>query len=119
MTTATHQDAVGELPKLAHHDTSDFTKELDEKEKVGRDSASDSVEIAEEKVAGYGDHVLDGEDDKPTFHNGEPVITTGKDVSYFAVDIRDDGDEALTFRSMVLGTVFAGLGAALCQVRWF
>jgi hypothetical protein len=46
----------------------------------------------------------------------EPVITTGSDVSKYVVDIRDDGDSALTFRSLVLGTVFAGLGSALCQV---
>lgn len=49
--------------------------------------------------------------------NGEPVITTGCDVSRFLVDTRDDGDPAFTFRSAVLGTIFAGLGAALCQVN--
>lgn len=48
--------------------------------------------------------------------NGEPVIRSGADVSNFLLDIRDDGDPALTFRSMVLGTVFAALGAAMCQV---
>ena len=48
--------------------------------------------------------------------NEEAIISTGEDVSRFVVDLRDDGDDALTFRSMVLGTVFAGLGAALCQV---
>ncbi|PIL26670.1 transporter [Ganoderma sinense ZZ0214-1] len=50
---------------------------------------------------------------------GEPVITTGLDVSRFLVDTRDDGDPALTFRSLVIGTVFAGLGAALCQIYLF
>lgn len=49
------------------------------------------------------------------FVNGEPVIRNGEDVSNFLFDIRDDGDPALTFRSMVLGTVFAALGAAMCQ----
>lgn len=49
--------------------------------------------------------------------NGEPVIRTGEDVSNFLLDVRDDGDPALTFRSAVLGTVFAALGAAMCQVR--
>ena len=48
--------------------------------------------------------------------NGEPVITSGRDVSRFVVGLRDDGDPALTFRSLFLGTVMAGLGAALCQV---
>ena len=56
---------------------------------------------------------------KPIFHNGEPVITAGRDVSRFVVDIRDDEDTALTFRSMFLGTIFAGMGAALSQVSDF
>ena len=59
------------------------------------------------------------DDSKPILHNGEPVITTGLDVSRFVVDIRDDEDTALTFRSMLLGTVFAGMGAALSQVSNF
>jgi hypothetical protein len=46
---------------------------------------------------------------------GEPVIKDGKDVSRFAVDLRDDGDPPLTFRSFVLGSVFGALGAALDQ----
>lgn len=58
------------------------------------------------------------EEDEVTYVNGEPVITTGRDVSRFLVDVRDDGDPALTFRSFVLGTVFAGLGASLVQVRY-
>jgi hypothetical protein len=48
--------------------------------------------------------------------NGKPVIQSGADVSNFVVDDRDDGDPALTFRSFFLGTVIAGLGAALSQV---
>ncbi|KAM6503339.1 oligopeptide transporter [Amanita muscaria] len=51
--------------------------------------------------------------------NGEPVIRSGKDVSRFIVDMRDDGDESLTFRSIFLGTIFAVLGAALCQIYLF
>ncbi|KAL1733629.1 peptide transporter MTD1 [Schizophyllum commune] len=49
----------------------------------------------------------------------ERVVTTGRDVSHYVVDLRDDGDPALTFRSLVLGTVIAGLGAALCQIYIF
>ena len=59
------------------------------------------------------------DDSKPNFHNGEPVITTGHDVSRFVVDIRDDEDPALTFRSIFLGTIFAGMGATLSQVSNF
>ncbi len=56
-------------------------------------------------------------DEEVQMVNGEPVVTSGKDVSRYVVDLRDDGDAALTFRSLTLGTIFAGLGAALCQVR--
>ncbi|KAF8843877.1 oligopeptide transporter [Paxillus ammoniavirescens] len=58
-------------------------------------------------------------EDEAVYLNGEPVITTGWDVSRFLVDLRDDGDQALTFRSLFLGTVFAGLGAALCEIYNF
>jgi len=47
---------------------------------------------------------------------GEPIIMTGRDVSRFVVDLRDDGDPALTFRSLVIGTLFACVGAANTQV---
>lgn len=79
-----------------------------------------ALEIADEKQAYLdpGTASLDSDSiySDTVFVNGEPVVTTGKDVSRFVVDLRDDGDPSLTFRSLVLGTVFAGLGAALCQV---
>ena len=56
-------------------------------------------------------------DEKPQYVNGEPVITSGRDVSRYLVDLRDDEDPPFTFRSAVLGTVIGGLGAALYQVR--
>ncbi|KIK93983.1 hypothetical protein PAXRUDRAFT_143839 [Paxillus rubicundulus Ve08.2h10] len=59
------------------------------------------------------------EDDEVVYVNGEPVVTTGRDVSRFLVDVRDDGDQAVTFRSMFIGTVFAGLGAGLCEIYNF
>ncbi|KAF8710272.1 Peptide transporter MTD1, partial [Rhizoctonia solani] len=51
--------------------------------------------------------------------NGQPVIETGAHVSNFAVDVRDDGDPSLTLRSFFIGTVVAGLGAALSQIYIF
>jgi hypothetical protein len=51
------------------------------------------------------------------FVNGEPIIVTGEDISNYIVDDRDDEDPAITFRSFVLGTIIAGLGAALSQVE--
>ena len=59
------------------------------------------------------------DDSQLVLHDGEPVITTGHDVSRFVVDIRDDEDTALTFRSIFLGTIFAGMSAALSQVSNF
>ena len=47
---------------------------------------------------------------------GEPVIRTGRDISHFLVDLRDDGDPALTFRSLVIGTLFACVRALNSQV---
>ena len=55
-------------------------------------------------------------DEKPLYINGEPVITSGRDVSRYLIDVRDDEDPPFTFRSVVLGTVIGGLGAALYQV---
>ncbi|KAF8758283.1 Peptide transporter MTD1 [Rhizoctonia solani] len=49
---------------------------------------------------------------------GQPVIETGAHVSNFAVDVRDDGDPSLTLRSFFIGTVVAGLGAALSNL-WY
>ncbi|KAL4079665.1 OPT oligopeptide transporter protein-domain-containing protein [Scleroderma citrinum] len=57
--------------------------------------------------------------DGTAYVKGEPIITTGSDVSHFLVDFRDDGDPSLTFRSLFLGTVFACLGAALRQIYLF
>lgn len=62
----------------------------------------------------YGDY--EDQDEEPLYVNGEPVITSGKDVSKYLVDLRDDGDPPFTFRSVFLGTVIGGLGAALNQV---
>ena len=78
------------------------------------------VELADEKSSGtFNNDEAEYKNDEAQYKNGEPIITTGLDVSRFAVDIRDDGDVALTFRSIVIGTVFAGLGAALTQAEHF
>ncbi|KIM57237.1 hypothetical protein SCLCIDRAFT_1143537 [Scleroderma citrinum Foug A] len=61
----------------------------------------------------------ENEDDIVTNVKGEPVITTGTDVSRSLVDVRDDSDPALTFRSLSIGTVFGCFGAALRQVYIF
>lgn len=78
-----------------------------------------SVEEITNKEGSYGqDSSVEDLSDRESalLVNGEPVIRNGEDVSNFLVNIRDDGDPALTFRSIALGTLFAGLGAAMCQV---
>ncbi len=71
-----------------------------------------------ETTPDLGKSSYDDEDanEKPLYVNGEPVISSGRDVSSYLVDLRDDGDPPFTFRSVVLGTVIGGLGAALYQV---
>jgi len=48
--------------------------------------------------------------------NGEPIITTGEDVSNFLVDVHDIGGNALTLRSLILGSLLSAFGAAVTQV---
>lgn len=103
------QDIGSTLPELPA---------LNEKKLISHDSAEDIDQKAEslyEKASSI-EGSYEGQKPGVKYVNGEPVITTGEDVSNFLFDVRDDGDPALTFRSLVLGTVFAGLGAALCQV---
>lgn len=118
-----YDDNIEALPTLAALPELLDSAPLGEKEKHNAHSASLSDrDSADEKEKAVGsDSVLsaslaDDDDDKPVYRKGEPVITTGRDVSRFAVDLRDDGDQALTFRSIVLGTMFAAMGAALSQV---
>ncbi|KDR80162.1 hypothetical protein GALMADRAFT_61865 [Galerina marginata CBS 339.88] len=104
-----YEDRIAELPTLTDLPQDNVKEKQD-------DTGSDSVDVADEKYD-LDEAVFEG--DKPEYRNGEPVVTTGRDVSYFVVDVRDDGDDALTFRSMVLGTLFAGMGAALSQIYLF
>jgi len=67
-------------------------------------------------VLGKSSYDYEDANEKPLNVNGEPVITSGIDVSKYLVDLRDDEDPPFTFRSVVLGTVIGGLGAALYQV---
>lgn len=97
----------GPCKRLAHSNTSDV---LPLKEKLG----DEEIDIVKHNSPSVSQSDLD--DDHVLMLNGEPVIRSGKDVSRLVVDIRDDGEDALTFRSVILGTIFAGLGAALCQV---
>ena len=106
-------DGVDQLPQLPA--TPPSPAEIYDEKKVleKRLSSDSSLNHKVHKV----EHGVYDDDDEVQYVNGEPVITSGWDVSRYLIDVRDDGDPALTFRSLFLGTVFAGLGAALCQVR--
>jgi hypothetical protein len=71
----------------------------------------DAADFDSEKASGAARDF--SREDDVTLVNGEPVITSGMDVSRFVVDLRDDEDPALTFRSMFLGTLFAGKSCSL------
>ncbi|GLB42182.1 putative peptide transporter MTD1 [Lyophyllum shimeji] len=92
-------------------------QQVSEKASV-RDADADSPDLTKEKdfASAEGTHP---DDEEVHYLKGEPIVTTGRDVSRFVVDIRDDGEDALTFRSLLIGTVMAGLGAALCQIYQF
>ena len=104
--------SIPPLAELPSAEPSSPVESIDEKAD-GKRISSESLDSSG-KIEG-GKEAYDGEDVRLV--NGEPVITTGPDVSRFLIDTRDDGDPALTFRSLFLGTLFAGLGASLCQVR--
>jgi hypothetical protein len=94
--------------------------DLDEPPECSRTSHSYFKVSDDEAHDDDGDDDDDDDDDDGNSDEGsprdEPVITTGEDVAYLVVDVRDDGGPALTFRSFFLGTLMAGLGATLNQV---
>ena len=111
-------DGVEQLPQLSAAPTGSPGSSIDEKAEIrglqkrhSSDSSLDHKEKLDEKEDPY------AHDSEVVYVRGEPVISNGRDVSRFLIDTRDDGDPAITFRSLFIGTVFAGLGAALCQVR--
>jgi hypothetical protein len=106
---ADSKDALSTLPALG----------VEEREKPGYED--NALEDDKGKLSPGSDHAqgfYENDDGlgSTKFVNGEPVITDGKDVSRYSIDVRDDGDPPITFRSFVLGTILGGLGAALYQV---
>ncbi|KAF9269595.1 oligopeptide transporter [Marasmius fiardii PR-910] len=93
-------EGVPDLPSInvrVEHPSNDLDKKLDSNEKFGLESSVEGQET----------------------YKGEPIVTTGADVSRLIVDLRDDGDDSITYRSLALGTVIAGLGAAVSQIYYF
>ena len=89
---------------------------VDEKENPRADSREgNGVRDPRKEASECDERIPQNMDEDKNEDDAEPVIETGSDVSRFLVDVRDDSDPALTFRSLSIGTIFACLGAALCQ----
>ncbi|KAF2663875.1 OPT peptide transporter Mtd1 [Microthyrium microscopicum] len=58
-------------------------------------------------------------DDEVEYVNSHPVIRSGADVSKFIISTRDDGDPALTFRAIVLGSLFTALSSVITMLYVF
>ncbi|PLN84639.1 OPT peptide transporter Mtd1 [Aspergillus taichungensis] len=95
-----------------------------------RTERSDNAEIDTKKEAQVvpqevdGAYELDGEDRSSPegdthYVKGHPVIRNGADVSKYIVSVRDDGDPALTFRSIVLGSAFTALSSVITMLYTF
>ena len=81
----------------------------------GDSDYGDEKESPDAKAALNHDQEMRSVDSHPNV-NGEPIITTGEDVSNFLVDVHDIGGNALTLRSLVLGSLLSAFGAAVTQV---
>ena len=49
-------------------------------------------------------------------HSDDTIIITGADVANNLMSLRDDGEPALTFRSLLLATLLSGFQAAVNQI---
>lgn len=78
-------------------------------EKLKTSSEGDGVETtvhhADEKLSPVAS--IDDED---------RIIITGSDAAHYLLPLRDDGDDALTLRSFILGTLVAAFQAAMNQI---
>lgn len=51
-----------------------------------------------------------------TLEHEAPVIVTGADAALHLLPLRDDGDPALTFRSLFLATILSAFQAVMSQI---
>jgi hypothetical protein len=58
----------------------------------------------------------DGDDRLSDLDDPDKIIKSGADAAQYMLSARDDGDPAITVRSMVLGTAFAAFYASISQI---
>lgn len=96
--------AEGNIFEVPSQDTTDEKSSLDKK------SAAHDVDITAAPVADDGDGHEKDNDGK------EPVIVTGADAALHLLPMRDDGDAALTFRSLFLASGLSAFQAVMSQI---
>lgn len=81
----------------------------DEKSSLGKDEGKD-VDITTAPVPDYED--IREKDDQ----GREAIVVTGADASLYLLPLRDDGDPALTFRSLFLASGLSAFQAVMTQI---
>lgn len=106
-------DQLNIVPHQGHASADE--KQVDTEIGLSSSDRKDSFKDGDEKLADKG--ALEDVSDLPIdskyvtkFNDkGEPIIETGHDVSRYLVSVRDDGDEPMTFRGLVMGTALGVL----------
>jgi hypothetical protein len=80
-------------------------------DKEALNSLTDVNRGDDDKKEGYVPELLDQAIEDP-----DKIIKTGADAAQHWLSDRDDGDPAITVRSMVLGTAFAAFYASISQI---
>jgi hypothetical protein len=78
---------------------------------VDSDSQDEKDVVPELAGKGVGPELLDLDLDDP-----DKIIKSGADAAQYMLSDRDDGDPAVTVRSMVIGTAFAAFYASISQI---
>ncbi|KAI5361396.1 Putative oligopeptide transporter, OPT superfamily [Septoria linicola] len=82
--------------------------------------AGDDKNVQAAVAETIGENVLNSDpSDEGVSVKGHAVIRNGMDVSKYLVSARDDGDTALTFRSIVLGTSFTAFSSVVTMLYVF
>lgn len=99
---------AGRVEPIPDHETANEKIRLtvEDKETSAKDNSSDS----ESKGAPLPFY---GGDENP---EDDPIIITGADAAKHLLPLRDDGEPALTFRSLFLATILSAFQAVMSQI---
>jgi hypothetical protein len=83
----------------------------DEKE-TSKDSKDDDLGIETTAIP----PTYDSDSHEKDSESNDVIIITGADAATHLLPLRDDGDPALTFRSLFLATILSGFQASMYQI---